>query len=146
MRFGEDDGACDAGRLFVGVSEGMEEPTNDSQAVALAGIDAIGFQSGRIEQQGAPLELYHHPANLFVAGFLGAPSMMALGALLVLATGSEGAHRLRAFDTRNGQLVWQAPLTSPRSISLLGGALVIEGYAGVTVRRASDGVEIARWP
>ena len=26
-------------------------------------------------QAGAPMELYHEPANLFVAGFLGAPSM-----------------------------------------------------------------------
>ena len=26
-------------------------------------------------QVGAPMELYHHPANKFVAGFLGAPSM-----------------------------------------------------------------------
>ncbi|MBI4921487.1 MAG: sn-glycerol-3-phosphate ABC transporter ATP-binding protein UgpC [Devosia nanyangense] len=35
----------------------------------------VVLNAGRIEQQGAPLELYHHPANLFVAGFLGAPSM-----------------------------------------------------------------------
>ena len=26
-------------------------------------------------QAGSPMELYHEPANLFVAGFLGAPSM-----------------------------------------------------------------------
>lgn len=31
------------------------------------------FQKGRIEQLGAPLELYQRPANTFVAGFLGAP-------------------------------------------------------------------------
>ena len=28
-----------------------------------------------IQQVGAPLELYKHPANLFVAGFIGSPSM-----------------------------------------------------------------------
>jgi multiple sugar transport system ATP-binding protein len=35
----------------------------------------VVLNAGRIEQVGAPLELYHHPANLFVAGFLGSPRM-----------------------------------------------------------------------
>jgi multiple sugar transport system ATP-binding protein len=30
---------------------------------------------GRVEQVGTPLDLYHHPANLFVAGFIGSPQM-----------------------------------------------------------------------
>ena len=28
-----------------------------------------------VEQAGTPLELYHHPRNLFVAGFIGSPKM-----------------------------------------------------------------------
>ncbi|TIY11136.1 MAG: TOBE domain-containing protein, partial [Mesorhizobium sp.] len=32
----------------------------------------------RIEQIGTPLDLYNHPANLFVAGFIGAPRMNLL--------------------------------------------------------------------
>ncbi|HEU4815720.1 sn-glycerol-3-phosphate ABC transporter ATP-binding protein UgpC [Janthinobacterium sp.] len=35
----------------------------------------VVLNAGRIEQVGAPLALYHHPANLFVAGFLGSPRM-----------------------------------------------------------------------
>ena len=35
----------------------------------------VVLNGGRIEQVGAPLSLYHKPANLFVAGFLGAPPM-----------------------------------------------------------------------
>jgi ABC-type sugar transport system ATPase subunit len=35
----------------------------------------VVFNGGRIEQMGAPLQLYHEPDNLFVAGFLGAPTM-----------------------------------------------------------------------
>ena len=31
--------------------------------------------SGKVEQIGTPLELYDHPANLFVAGFIGSPAM-----------------------------------------------------------------------
>jgi multiple sugar transport system ATP-binding protein len=33
------------------------------------------MQDGRIEQIGTPLELYDHPANLFVAQFIGSPAM-----------------------------------------------------------------------
>ena len=33
------------------------------------------INQGRIEQVGTPMELYHHPANTFVAGFIGAPAM-----------------------------------------------------------------------
>ena len=33
------------------------------------------MEGGRIRQQGAPMDLYERPADLFVAGFLGAPAM-----------------------------------------------------------------------
>jgi ABC-type sugar transport system ATPase subunit len=35
----------------------------------------VVFNGGRIEQVGTPMELYHNPANRFVAGFIGAPAM-----------------------------------------------------------------------
>ncbi|WP_458094549.1 ABC transporter ATP-binding protein [Roseomonas sp. WA12] len=35
----------------------------------------VVMQAGRVEQIGTPLELYDRPANLFVAGFIGSPSM-----------------------------------------------------------------------
>ena len=35
----------------------------------------VVMNAGRIEQIGTPLELYDHPANLFVAGFIGSPAM-----------------------------------------------------------------------
>jgi multiple sugar transport system ATP-binding protein len=35
----------------------------------------VVMQGGRIEQTGAPLELYDRPANVFVAGFIGSPAM-----------------------------------------------------------------------
>ena len=33
------------------------------------------MNAGKIQQQGAPLDLYSKPINLFVAGFLGTPAM-----------------------------------------------------------------------
>jgi multiple sugar transport system ATP-binding protein len=35
----------------------------------------VVLNKGRIEQVGTPLELYHRPANIFVAGFIGSPQM-----------------------------------------------------------------------
>jgi multiple sugar transport system ATP-binding protein len=35
----------------------------------------VVLNAGVVEQFGAPLELYHHPQNLFVAGFIGSPRM-----------------------------------------------------------------------
>ncbi len=44
------------------------------EAMTLADRIAV-LQAGRIEQFGAPLDLYASPANLFVAGFIGSPKM-----------------------------------------------------------------------
>lgn len=38
----------------------------------------VVMRDGHIEQVGAPLELFDRPANLFVAGFIGSPSMNLL--------------------------------------------------------------------
>jgi multiple sugar transport system ATP-binding protein len=38
----------------------------------------VVMHDGRVEQIGAPLELYDNPANLFVAGFIGSPAMNML--------------------------------------------------------------------
>ncbi|RWF06679.1 MAG: ATP-binding cassette domain-containing protein, partial [Mesorhizobium sp.] len=35
----------------------------------------VVLHDGLVEQIGAPLDLYDRPANLFVAGFIGSPSM-----------------------------------------------------------------------
>lgn len=40
----------------------------------------VVLHAGRVEQVGAPMELYNNPANLFVAGFIGSPKMNFLKA------------------------------------------------------------------
>ncbi len=48
----------------------------------------VVLNAGRIEQIGTPREVYHHPANLFVAGFIGSPAIN-LFATQVLAQSSD---------------------------------------------------------
>ena len=46
------------------------------QVEAMSMADRIAvMNAGRLQQYGTPNELYHKPANLFVAGFIGAPPM-----------------------------------------------------------------------
>ena len=42
-------------------------------------------RDGSVAQFGAPLQLYHHPVNKFVAGFIGSPKMNFVGARLTRA-------------------------------------------------------------
>ncbi|MCV9967651.1 ABC transporter ATP-binding protein [Pararhizobium sp. BT-229] len=49
--------------------------THDQVEAMTMASRIVVFNHGSIEQVGSPLELYRNPANLFVAGFLGAPRM-----------------------------------------------------------------------
>jgi ABC-type sugar transport system ATPase subunit len=52
---------------------------DQTEAMTLANRIVV-LRAGRIEQVGAPLDLYNEPANLFVAGFIGSPRMNLLPA------------------------------------------------------------------
>ena len=47
---------------------------DQSEAMTLAD-NVVVLRSGQIEQSGSPHDLYHRPANTFVAGFIGTPKM-----------------------------------------------------------------------
>jgi multiple sugar transport system ATP-binding protein len=49
--------------------------THDQVEAMTLAQTIVVLNAGRVEQVGAPLDLYHRPANLFVAGFLGSPQM-----------------------------------------------------------------------
>ena len=49
--------------------------THDQVEAMTMGDKIVVLNGGRVEQTGAPLELYDRPANRFVATFLGSPAM-----------------------------------------------------------------------
>jgi multiple sugar transport system ATP-binding protein len=59
--------------------------THDQVEAMTMADKIVVLQSGRVEQVGAPLELYNAPANRFVAGFIGSPRMNFLPARVVTA-------------------------------------------------------------
>ncbi|QFU17744.1 ABC transporter ATP-binding protein [Microvirga thermotolerans] len=49
--------------------------THDQVEAMTLASKIVVLNHGRIEQVGTPLDLYRHPRNLFVAGFIGSPRM-----------------------------------------------------------------------
>ena len=49
--------------------------THDQVEAMTMADKIVVLRDGNIEQVGSPLELYHHPVNQFVAGFIGSPKM-----------------------------------------------------------------------
>ena len=58
------------------------------QVEAMSMADRIAIlEAGKIQQLGTPADIYNHPANLFVAGFVGNPSMNCIPSDLSAANG-----------------------------------------------------------
>src|SRR4249920_3820470 len=69
-------------RLHQQLGKTMIYVTHD-QIEAMTMADRIVLlRDGRVEQQGAPIELYERPATRYVAGFLGSPAMNFISAEL----------------------------------------------------------------
>ena len=49
--------------------------THDQVEAMTMADKIVVLREGYVEQVGAPLDLYHKPANIFVAGFIGSPAM-----------------------------------------------------------------------
>ena len=62
--------------------------THDQIEAMTMGDKIVVMRDGRIEQTGGPLDLYDHPANQFVAGFIGSPAMNFLPGTLRRTAGT----------------------------------------------------------
>jgi multiple sugar transport system ATP-binding protein len=74
-------------RLHRELGASMVYVTHDQTEAMTLADRIVVLRDGRIEQIGSPMDLYNHPANQFVAGFLGAPSMNFLKAAPLGAKG-----------------------------------------------------------
>ena len=90
--------------------------TYDQVEVMIMADRIVVMNEGRIEQIGKPLELYDKPMNVFVAGFIGTPSMNLLEAKADLS----GKYPMALFET-GGKL----PL--PAKVNLKDGNDIIYG-------------------
>jgi multiple sugar transport system ATP-binding protein len=81
-------------RLHRELGTTMIYVTHDQVEAMTLGQRIVVINGGRIEQVGTPHQLYNQPANLFVAGFLGAPKMNFLSAEMVSARDTGAQVRL----------------------------------------------------
>ncbi|MGN6549843.1 MAG: ABC transporter ATP-binding protein [Pararhizobium sp.] len=70
--------------------------THDQVEAMTMADKIVVMHDGKVEQIGAPLDLYDNPANLFVASFIGSPAMN-------LIEGRLNANGSLAFETRGGE-------------------------------------------
>jgi putative spermidine/putrescine transport system ATP-binding protein len=83
------------GITFVYVTHDQEEALTMSDRLAV-------FNHGRIEQVGAPAEIYEHPATPFVAGFVGVSNLIS-GPVAQALTGSPEMFSIRPEKIHLGQ-------------------------------------------
>jgi multiple sugar transport system ATP-binding protein len=106
------------------------------EAMTLANRIVV-LRAGKIEQVGTPLELYNTPANRFVAGFIGAPSMNFLSGGIVAA--EENATVISLLGEEKLRLARKAATARPGQPITIGIRpqhirLADDGGPGVTVR------------
>jgi multiple sugar transport system ATP-binding protein len=104
-------------QLHKRVGTNMVYVTHDQVEAMTLGDRIVIMNQGQIQQVGRPLDVYDAPANLFVAGFIGAPEMNLIKGSL---------------HETQGQLTFQAPgisivLATPIRFAAKAGAEVVLG-------------------
>lgn len=120
--------------------------THDQVEAMTMADKIVVLREGVVEQTGSPLELYHHPLNLFVAGFIGSPRMNFLTGKLLQATATHAQVELDAgntitipVDASNGQT--GTPVTigvRPEELGKTQGDFTLSMQVDVTERLGSS--------
>jgi len=86
--------------------------THDQVEALSLGDRVAVMRAGRIVQLGGPLEVYDHPADVFVGGFIGSPPMNFLDGTVV--SGPDGT------QLRIGDSMIEAPVGAPEGKTTVG--------------------------
>jgi multiple sugar transport system ATP-binding protein len=73
--------------------------THDQTEAMTLGDRVVVMNKGVVQQVDTPAQLYSHPANTFVAGFIGSPAMNLLRGRLEAGAVVLGSHRVELPDT-----------------------------------------------
>ena len=134
-------------RLHDDLKATMIYVTHDQVEAMTLADKIVVLQAGIIEQVGSPLELFHHPRNLFVAGFIGSPKMNFISTTVTGVADSRVSVALPGggaleVPVAAGSLRPQAKvtlgvrpehvLTAPDASKLQGEVLVVERLGGTT--------------
>ncbi len=129
-------------RLFAELGATLIYVTHDQDEAMTLGDRVAVMNAGRIEQVGAPLEVYERPATVFVADFMGSPAMNWLEAEslplppLLAAPGRSLRIGVRPQDLR---------LVEPEKGTLCARVEVVEALGGTRIVHAAldSGVRVS---
>ena len=92
--------------------------THDQVEAMTMADKIVVLRAGYVEQIGSPLELYHHPDNIFVAGFIGSPKMNFID--VTITEGTESHAVLELPDGVTATVSVDASRAEPGSKATLG--------------------------
>jgi multiple sugar transport system ATP-binding protein len=92
------------GHLHKQLGATMIYVTHDQIEAMTLADKIVVLKDGLVQQIGSPMDLFHHPENAFVAGFIGAPSMNFLD--------------VEVKDVRDGRAVVASPSVAPVEVAL----------------------------
>ncbi|MDQ0995085.1 multiple sugar transport system ATP-binding protein [Phyllobacterium ifriqiyense] len=109
--------------------------THDQVEAMTMADHVVVMRSGVVEQQGSPLDLYDHPGNKFVAGFIGSPAMNFLPATAEadgkIVFNKDSTQSIQSnFHIEAGRKLWVG--MRPEHLSLQAGSNDVEIDAVVT--------------
>jgi putative spermidine/putrescine transport system ATP-binding protein len=116
----------EVGITFVFVTHDQDEALTMSDRIAV-------FNEGRIEQIGTPLEVYEHPATMFVAGFVGTSNLLRDEVALAVL-GRPGTWSVRPEKIR----VTKGSLTAGAGVHAVPGTVREVIYVGMSTRYVVD--------
>jgi multiple sugar transport system ATP-binding protein len=105
--------------------------THDQTEAMTLGHRVAVLKKGTLQQIAAPQDLYDHPVNLFVAGFIGSPAMNFLAATLRRDDAGE-------FSVEMGAETLQVPASVPAARPALAGYVDREVVIGVRPEDIED--------
>jgi multiple sugar transport system ATP-binding protein len=108
------------GKLHNDLNATMIYVTHDQVEAMTLADKIVVLNKGIVQQVGAPMELYHHPANLFVAGFIGSPSMNFMD--------------VEVIDTKADKVTVKAPALDPVALPVANRKFSAGGKAKLGIR------------
>ena len=96
--------------------------THDQTEAMTLGDRIVIMRDGYIQQIGTPQEVFNHPANLFVAGFIGMPVMNFFDASLIAEQGRYfvelGGHRVELSEEKEARLKANGVTSQPVTLGV----------------------------
>ena len=117
-------------KLHKSLKSTMIYVTHDQIEAMTMGDRIVVMKDGWIQQVASPLDIYNHPANQFVAGFIGSPPMNFFNGKIAVGPG-------KAVRFDEGTFSFDVPVVMNETLAALNGKPVVMGIRPENMDEAS---------